>query len=67
MVAAIDMTYWVADEPVMEGTKELETMALCVCLEGKGLSDYGPMLVCSYYTRNEYTGRHESARWNAVG
>ena len=29
MVAAIDMTYWVADEPVMEGTKEPETMALC--------------------------------------
>jgi hypothetical protein len=67
MVAAIDMTYWVADEPVVEGTKEPETIALCFGLEGKDLSDYGPMLVWSYYSRNEYAGRHKGVMWNAVG
>lgn len=45
MVAAIDMTYWVADEPVMEGTKEPETITLRFGLEGKSLSDYGLILV----------------------
>lgn len=45
MVAAIDMTYWVADEPVMKGTKEPETITLRFGLEGKSLSDYGLILV----------------------
>lgn len=49
MVAATDMTYWVANERTMEGTKEPETIALCFSLESESLTDYGPMLVCRYY------------------
>lgn len=49
MVAATDMTYWVADGRTMEGTKEPETRALCFSLESENLTDYGPRLVCRYY------------------